>query len=109
MALHKKHRKGSAARASARQKQPRWLWMVLVGLVLAGGAFLVVLASRSSQVSNYKPETTGSARVSVSQDKIDYGDVKLGRTINTVFDVRNVGDQDLVIQDEPRVELVEGC
>ncbi len=109
MAQHKKHRKGGAPRASARQKQPRWLWMVLAGLVLAGGAFLLSLASRSSQASNDKPEITGSARVSVSQDKIDYGDVKLGRTINTVFDVRNVVDQDLVIQGEPRVELVEGC
>ena len=77
--------------------------------MLAGGAVLIALASRNSQTSNFKPETTGSARVSVSQDKIDYGDVKLGRTINTVFDVRLVGGQDLVIQGEPRVELVEGC
>ncbi len=109
MAQHKKQRKGSAHRASARQKLPRWLWVVLGGLVLAGGAFLIVFASKNGQASNYKPEVTRSARVSVSQDKIDYGEVKLGRTINTVFDVRNVGDQDLVIQGEPRVELVEGC
>ncbi len=109
MAQHKKHRKGSAPRAPVRQKLPGWLWVVLGGLLLAGGAFLIALASRSGQAASFKPETTGSARVSVSQDQIDYGEVKLGRTINTVFDVRNVGDQDLVIQGEPRVELVEGC
>ncbi len=109
MAQHKKHRKGSVHSAPARQKQPRWLWLVLGALVLAGGAFVMVLAGRNGQASSYKPETTGSSRVSVSQDKIDYGDVKLGSTINTVFDVRNVGDQDLVIQGEPRVEIVEGC
>jgi hypothetical protein len=92
---------------------------VLVGL--AGIAVLVIaalsLSSRQNDTNgqksfdpNFEPEVTGAARVEVlPQDEIDYGEVKLGTTIDTVFTVRNVGDEPLIILGEPHVEVVEGC
>jgi hypothetical protein len=60
--------------------------------------------------SNFEPEVSGAPRVEVVQDDvIDYGDVKLGTTVTTTYNVRNVGDETLAILGEPIVELVEGC
>ncbi len=113
MGKHKQGYRGHKRRATApRKQQSLWLWVTLGGLLLAGGLFLISQLNRSGQASaasNFTPAVTGRPHVTVSQDKIDYGDVKLGQTINTVFDVRNTGDQTLVIQGAPQVEVVEGC
>ena len=58
---------------------------------------------------DFTPAVNGGPRVEVPQDYVDYGEVKLGEFIKTVFEVRNVGDQTLTILGEPRVELIEGC
>ena len=55
------------------------------------------------------PVVTGAPRVVVDQELVDYGEVKFDTSIETVFRVRNVGDQPLKILGEPQVELVEGC
>ena len=93
-------------------------WMVMA---LIGGAVLIVAAialfgrgnnggGQKSFDPNFEPTVTGAPRVEVlPQDVVDYGDVKLGSTINTVFQVRNVGDQPLTVSGEPQVELVQGC
>ncbi len=112
MSRRRKGFHGGGRQVATRKKEPLWLWVVLSGLLLAGGLFLISQLNKSSetsQTSNYAPAVTGRPQVAVSQDKIDYGDVKLGQTINTVFNVRNVGDQNLVVQGEPQVEVVEGC
>jgi hypothetical protein len=89
---------------------------------LVGSAFVIVAAlalfSRGNNNKpgqtvfdpNFEPEVTGAPRVEVlPQDVIDYGDVKLDKTINTVFKVRNVGDEPLIVLGDPQVELIEGC
>jgi hypothetical protein len=88
---------------------------------LVGGAILVVAAlaqvARGNDTTgqkacdrNLEPEVVGATWVEVlPQDCIDYGDVKLGSTVNTVFKVRNIGDQPLVVLGEPQVEVVQGC
>ena len=60
-------------------------------------------------VSGQKTAVTGQPSASIDKTNFDYGDVKLGNTIQTVFNVKNVGDKDLVFQGEPRVEVLEGC
>jgi hypothetical protein len=93
--------------------------VIVVGALLVMGVAAITLgqsnqsgASQSSPTrfeTSFTPEVTGAPRVMVPQEYIDYGDVKLGRTIKTVFEARSVGDQPLTILGEPQVELVEGC
>jgi hypothetical protein len=95
--------------------------MTWIAAGIAGGVVLLLaalaLVSRQNDAPgqktfapNFVPEVTGAPRVEVlPQDVIDYGDVKLGTTINTVFNVRNIGDEPLVVLGEPQVELVQGC
>jgi len=105
-------------------KQPIWLVFVVFGvLILIGGAAIALLRDNNNSIGrtsepangqrrfteNFTPRVEGAPRVEVPEDYIDYGDVKLGDFVQTVFNVRNVGDQPLTIYGEPRVELVEGC
>lgn len=84
-------------------------------LVLAAGAatLVVVVAglwwAQSRPVAGYVAQVTGRPQASIDQTTFDYGDVQLGRTIQTVFRVQNTGDQVLAILGEPQVEVVEGC
>jgi hypothetical protein len=113
MSTHKKGYRGSRRRASAaRQQSSLWIWVTLGGLLLAVTLFLIFQVTKdglASQATGFTPAVIGRPQVAVSQDKVDYGDVKLGQTITTVFDVRNTGDQNLVILGAPQVEVVEGC
>jgi hypothetical protein len=117
MSQHKKRRKGRAASTpanNANKKLSPWALLIGLGLVLIAGVFLISRASQPSQSSTESnlssvPPVAGSPRVFVAQDRIDHGDVKLNATIDSVFTIRNIGDQDLIILGEPRVELVEGC
>ncbi len=105
---HNKRRAPSSAR--------KWLVVSTAGVVLLIVAALA-LASRQSDPPgqkvfdpDFEPQVTGAPRLEVlPQDVVDYGEVKLGTTITTVYTVRNVGDSPLVIYGEPQVELVEGC
>ncbi len=88
-----------------------------VRIVLAAAGLIIIaaigvwLATRSSDgiPDDFVPEVVGAPRVSVSEERIDYGDVRLNTTIETVFRVRNVGDKTLYIFDEPQVEVIQGC
>ena len=103
----------------SRRKSNNNLQWIVGGLI--GGAVLIIAAfalgvfqsdEKSSQQPfdpNFESEVSGAPRVEVNQEIVDYGDVKLGTTVNTVFNVRNIGDEPLQILGEPRVELVEGC
>jgi hypothetical protein len=89
-------------------KQRGWLLLATLAaaLLVVGGA--VLLWPRNSQPS-VAPQVTGAPRVAVSQEVVDYGDVKINSSVETVFRVQNVGDQPLRILGEPQVELVQGC
>lgn len=89
-------------------KQPFWIAMG-VGIVLLVGVTAFALTRQDSTPNDYVPEVTGAPRVAVSEELIDYGDVKLNDTIETVFTISNVGDRALHILGEPPVEVVEGC
>jgi hypothetical protein len=81
-------------------------------LIIAGGLLLlgVVLVQQDRSVPlNFKPEVTGSPRIAVMNDTLDHGDLKFNTPIQSVFAIGNVGDQELMIFGEPRVEVVEGC
>jgi hypothetical protein len=82
-------------------------WAIAVAGVMLIGAGVLVF--QGNDQADEAPLATGGARVSVSPEIVDYGDVKINTPIETVFYVQNVGDQPLRILGEPEVELVEGC
>jgi hypothetical protein len=110
-----------ANRKSHRRRNKPVNNMIWIVMGLIGGAVLVIAAiallARGNDSGgektfdpNFQPTVTGAPAVAVlPNDVIDYGDVKLGATVNTVFKVRNMGDQPLVVLGEPQVELVQGC
>lgn len=73
--------------------------LIAIGLVIAGNANKPV----------YVPEIAGAPHAIVSTTLIDHGDLQMEEFAESVFEIQNTGDQPLVILDEPRVELVQGC
>lgn len=105
----------SSTKRKRRSKQNkvvvRPLWVLVgaaIGVILFGVGGLL-LSQQEGAPADFVPEVSGAPRVAVSEDRVDYGNVRLNTTIETVFRVRNVGDQPLFILGEPQVELIEGC
>ena len=106
------------SRRSQRKSNNNMQW-IIGGLV--GGVMLIIAAlalgvfqgedsaSQKPFDANFEPEVTGAPSVAVDQEVVNYGDVKLGTTVNSIINVRNLGDEPLEILGEPRVELLEGC
>ncbi len=90
-----------------KNKQP---WPVVL---LIGGALLLVLGVIFTLNKPAQPKATievsGSPSLKVDKEKVDLGDVKLGRTVDVKFTLTNVGDQTLRFTKAPYVEVVEGC
>lgn len=85
-----------------------WQWLALIAVLVSAGGLLLWLVGRS-RTDNFTPKVTGAPSVEVAQESVDYGDVKMNTSVETLFRVRNVGDEALVILGEPQVELIEGC
>ena len=91
-----------------RKQNAKWLPILIVagGVLLIGLAFL---ALRKNPTPKAPIETKGSPSLKVDKDKVDLGDVKLGKTVEVSFELTNVGDQTLRFNKQPFVEVVEGC
>jgi hypothetical protein len=72
---------------------------------IAGGAN----SRNTSEATSIIPAVTGAPRLKSDRDIIEIGDVKLGQTVQAVFELTNVGDQPLRVSDDPYIEVVEGC
>ncbi len=82
-------------------------------ILLLGGGILLVLGAfmvfhKSSQASA-NIEVSGKPSLKVDKQKVDLGNVKLGRTVEVDFQVTNVGDQPLRFSKTPYVEVLKGC
>lgn len=88
--------------------RPKWLVPALFAglIVLVVGVLALVLGGRRAP---FEAQVTGAPRAEVDTLRIDHGDVVVDTPVESVFTVRNVGDQPLVVLGEPRVELMEGC
>ncbi len=93
------------AHVKVRHQQWKNVFFV-VGVIVVGGILLSIFAN---QRPPYTPEVTGGPRVQLEQTYFDYGDVQNNTRVQTVFRVQNIGDQPLILQGEPVVEVVEGC
>jgi len=113
MSQHKTTPKSSK---SSQPKSAPWLWVGAAVVVLAIAGLLISRSGSTNAQSNTPasatPQTSqvaSAARIAVDQDTFDYGDVKLGNTIQTVFHIRNVGTEPLQILNIPTVKVVIGC
>lgn len=94
----------------AKPTSPAWLWPIIAGAAaLVVVAALVWLVQTRFSGPTYTPEVTGGPSAKIDQTVFDYGDVKLGTTIKTVFRVKNVGDAQLAFRSNPTIEVLEGC
>ncbi len=103
-------------RKSSQLKSVQWLGIGAIVVVLAIAGLLISRSGGSSAQANTSVSATlqtsqvaSAARIAVDQDTFDYGDVKLGSTIQTVFHIRNVGTEPLQILNNPQVKIVIGC
>ena len=81
-------------------------------LTIVGGILLVGLAyfaMRGNSAPKANIEVKGAPSLKADKDKVDLGDVKLGKTVEVSFQLTNVGDQTLRFTEQPYVEVVEGC
>jgi len=86
-------------------------------VVMGVGAVLIIVVgflawrggTSGTKSASATPQVTGSPKLSVDRDSIDFGKVPLDQTVRAEFKLKNVGDRPLRILGEPRVELVKGC
>jgi hypothetical protein len=87
-------------------------------LLLGGGVLLVIIivawlilsnATNSTTSNPFVPEVVNAPFARFNTTLIDHGDMQMEEVVESVFEVRNTGDQVLTILSEPRVELVRGC
>lgn len=93
---------------SKSHQRPRWLLPAVIGGALVAMVSLILIALANRQPA-YTAEVKGESRAQIDQTEIGHGDVRFETPVESVFRVRNVGDQSLQILGEPWVEVVEGC
>ena len=93
-------KKNQRYRKQNQSKNIPWLLVVLGGGLLLLAAIL--FANRSG-------DGGGTPSISVDQQKIDYGFVKFDETKSFAIKVTNTGDGTLRFQEQPYIEIVEGC
>ena len=82
----------------------------MVAVALAGLlVWSLTTGGGDTTTAKVTPEVTGAPKLKVDRDKIEMGDIKLGRTVQAAFALSNVGDQPLRITGDPYIEVLEGC
>ena len=101
--------KGKSGKDRRRATSRNPIWVVLAGLLLVTAAVRLAFGAWRKPTSRVAPEVTGAPRMKVSPEKVDLGNVKLGRQVQVDVQLTNVGDQPLRLSQEPWIEIVEGC
>lgn len=96
---------------STRPSSP-YLPFVVIGIVIAAITLAAVVWIVNGALDAGSSGSTAAGttpQLVVDQDTIDLGDVKLGRTVQATFNLKNGGGKSLKIAEKPIVEVVEGC
>jgi hypothetical protein len=103
---------GRYSRKKIIQKKPK-RWRIPIILATAGVVALVAAMLLDFDIGgrpvDFTPDVIGAPAISVDNERINYGDVKLGTTLKTDFRVTNIGSEDLKFTSRPYVEVKEGC
>jgi hypothetical protein len=87
-----------------KQKQTKkfpWLLVILgCGLLILAA---LLFANRGGG------SVSGTPKLAVDQDKIDYGYIKFGENRQFALKIINTGDGTLRFKEDPYVEVLEGC
>jgi hypothetical protein len=91
----------SKKRKKQKKGYPWWL-------IILGGALLVIAGFT---LTNQKGSDTGGGTpaITVDQQKIDHGDVKLNTNLTFTIKVTNAGNGTLHFRESPYIEVMEGC
>ena len=85
------------------------LYIVLGGMVLVATALFALWKSSHPEPASVPVEVKGQPSLKVDQDRMDFGNVKLGQTVTASFTISNAGDQTLRITNKPYIQVLEGC
>lgn len=94
--------------STKKPERPVWLIPVVVVGVIAAVLALIALVTGSRE-EPFEPQVTGAPRAEMDRVSVDHGDVRFEEPVESVYRIRNVGDEPLLILGEPRVQLIEGC
>lgn len=101
-------KKTSASTKTTPAHRPVWLLPVIVVGAIAAILAIIALVT-GSRDEPFEPQVTGAPRAEVDRNSIDHGTISFEQPVESVFRIRNIGDQPLMILGEPRVQLMEGC
>ncbi|MEE8355861.1 MAG: hypothetical protein V3R33_01010 [Anaerolineales bacterium] len=95
-----------------RQKKKQQKQLVFL---IIGGA-LIIITGTIFGISAWKNQpdldlvsVSGQPSLEVDQELIDYGDVKFNTSKTFTINLTNVGDEPLILSEEPYIEVREGC
>jgi hypothetical protein len=99
-----------STRYANKEKQPEKAGPLLVAIA---GFVLILMAA----LALFRPATTafrdlvstGEPSLKVDREKVDLGDVKLGKSVSVTFQLTNVGNKTLRFSKDPYIEIVKGC
>ncbi len=95
-------------REKSRSPSTTVVLLVVGGMVLLLGLLWAWGRGRETADST-ETDTPGQPVLEVDQSFIDYGEVKFGTPLSFRFTVTNKGNGTLRFQEEPYIEVVEGC
>jgi flagellar basal body-associated protein FliL len=92
---------------SKKQKKQKQNNKLFLPLIILGGVFLIAAAFYFANQGGR--DGGGTPSIAVDQQTIDYGDVKFGVNKTFAIKVTNIGDGSLRFQEQPYIEVLEGC
>lgn len=107
--MSKRSKRRAAQKGTVIDRTTFVLLIAALILVLGGGTILLTSQQSNGVAADFVPEYTGGPRLDVAELVHDHGDVKFSEPVESVFRLRNVGDQVLNILGEPPVSVLEGC
>ena len=91
----------------------KFLWLLIglgsVAIIGLIGMLVWSITSAGETTGSATPAVTGTPKLQANVDKLEMGDIKLGRTVNAEFDLSNTGDRTLQFTAKPFIEVLEGC